>query len=238
MKACWKYNPRYRPTFGQIIENLLPDVNDDFRENSFFFSPENKEKMNKDSDCYIVNTPVTQDQHQFLTDSGSPALDQLSQDQLSQDQLSQDQLSQDQLSQDQLSVDSRSGDNLSGDSRLLHPAEHAQSLPDSPHYLSHVDRDATPNLSCDVASAESYRSDDISEISEESLAILNEVQIRPNDSPEEFRNGNNFPSPWHEPPKSIENNPLLTQISPYQNGYVNGHTNQNSYVREPLTKEC
>lgn len=41
MVKCWRYRPKQRPTFKEIIESLLPDLDKDFKECSYFFSEEN-----------------------------------------------------------------------------------------------------------------------------------------------------------------------------------------------------
>ena len=38
MVNCWKYTPRQRPKFVDIIEELVPDLDPSFRDDSFFFS--------------------------------------------------------------------------------------------------------------------------------------------------------------------------------------------------------
>lgn len=41
MVKCWRYRPKQRPTFKEIIEILLPDLDKKFMECSYFFSEEN-----------------------------------------------------------------------------------------------------------------------------------------------------------------------------------------------------
>ena len=41
MVKCWRYRPKQRPTFKEIIEFLLPDLDPNFQEVSYFFSEEN-----------------------------------------------------------------------------------------------------------------------------------------------------------------------------------------------------
>lgn len=36
MRSCWHYHPRSRPTFVQLIDRLLPDVDPHFKEVSFY----------------------------------------------------------------------------------------------------------------------------------------------------------------------------------------------------------
>lgn len=41
MVKCWRYRPKQRPTFKEIIEILLPDLDKNFKKVSYFFSEEN-----------------------------------------------------------------------------------------------------------------------------------------------------------------------------------------------------
>lgn len=41
MVKCWRYKPKNRPTFKEIIELLLTDLDVNFRDVSYFFSEEN-----------------------------------------------------------------------------------------------------------------------------------------------------------------------------------------------------
>ena len=50
MINCWKYSPRQRPTFVQIIEELVPDLDPSFHEDSFFFSDLNTALEEEDED--------------------------------------------------------------------------------------------------------------------------------------------------------------------------------------------
>nr|AYV97262.1 insulin-like peptide receptor [Sinonovacula constricta] len=43
MVKCWRYRQKQRPTFKEIIEILLPDLNKNFQEVSYFFSEEAKQ---------------------------------------------------------------------------------------------------------------------------------------------------------------------------------------------------
>ena len=64
MRWCWRHNSNQRPTFCEIIEELVPDLNPGFREVSYFFSNANTEHAHTDSfigggdpdDC---RTPLT-----------------------------------------------------------------------------------------------------------------------------------------------------------------------------------
>ena len=43
MQKCWMYKPKQRPTFKEVIEMLVPDIDVSFKDLSYFFSEENKE---------------------------------------------------------------------------------------------------------------------------------------------------------------------------------------------------
>lgn len=45
MLSCWKYTPRHRLNFNEIIEQLIPDLDESFRDVSFFFSELNQENI-------------------------------------------------------------------------------------------------------------------------------------------------------------------------------------------------
>lgn len=38
MLRCWRYRPKQRPTFKEIIELLVPELDPEFKESSFFFN--------------------------------------------------------------------------------------------------------------------------------------------------------------------------------------------------------
>lgn len=38
MVQCWKYDPRDRPSFAQLVANFIPSLDDDFIEVNVFFS--------------------------------------------------------------------------------------------------------------------------------------------------------------------------------------------------------
>ena len=42
MQVCWKHNPKDRPTFCDIIDGLIPDVDDSFQDTSYYFSEERR----------------------------------------------------------------------------------------------------------------------------------------------------------------------------------------------------
>lgn len=46
MVKCWRFRPKQRPTFKEIIEILLPDLDKRFQEVSYFFSEEAKQANN------------------------------------------------------------------------------------------------------------------------------------------------------------------------------------------------
>lgn len=45
MFLCWKYKPKQRPTFKEIIEMLVPDLHVSFQEKSYFFSDEHRQEV-------------------------------------------------------------------------------------------------------------------------------------------------------------------------------------------------
>ena len=69
MCKCWLYNPRYRPTFVQIVAELKPYLNSRFEEESYFYSPRNQQEMQRlqklaqeegfCDDLHLPETPLT-----------------------------------------------------------------------------------------------------------------------------------------------------------------------------------
>ncbi|GIY26330.1 insulin receptor [Caerostris darwini] len=60
MELCWAKNPKARPTFTELIDMLLPDVNQNhFREVSFYFT-QRQETSTKETDCdsATASTPM------------------------------------------------------------------------------------------------------------------------------------------------------------------------------------
>ena len=45
MLHCWRHSPKYRPTFCEMIEMLVPDLDPSFKEGSFFFCEENQHAL-------------------------------------------------------------------------------------------------------------------------------------------------------------------------------------------------
>lgn len=43
MQKCWRYRPKQRPTFKEILEELVPELDPSFAHKSYFFSDENKQ---------------------------------------------------------------------------------------------------------------------------------------------------------------------------------------------------
>lgn len=43
MQKCWRYRPKQRPTFKEILEELVPELDPSFANKSYFFSDENKQ---------------------------------------------------------------------------------------------------------------------------------------------------------------------------------------------------
>jgi len=66
MLQCWLYKHKQRPTFQQIIEILVPDLNPSFMEKSYFFSDENHLDDYHDDDYPDDDFPDDED---FLDDS-------------------------------------------------------------------------------------------------------------------------------------------------------------------------
>ena len=50
MVKCWRFKQKQRPTFKEIIEILLPDLDKKFQEVSYFFSEEAKQATNHHTD--------------------------------------------------------------------------------------------------------------------------------------------------------------------------------------------
>lgn len=47
MRRCWQHRPSGRPTFMEIIEMLLDDVNQNFRNISFYFTKEGQDAFHQ-----------------------------------------------------------------------------------------------------------------------------------------------------------------------------------------------
>jgi insulin receptor len=47
MRKCWQHRPSARPTFMDIIEALLDDVNQNFRNIAFYFTKEGQDALNQ-----------------------------------------------------------------------------------------------------------------------------------------------------------------------------------------------
>lgn len=47
MRRCWQHRPSGRPTFMEIIEMLLDDVNQNFRNISFYFTKEGQDALHQ-----------------------------------------------------------------------------------------------------------------------------------------------------------------------------------------------
>lgn len=61
MCQCWRYRYKKRPTFKEIIEMLVPDLDPKFKDVSYFFSDENK----VDSGTEYKNLQATEDQEDY-----------------------------------------------------------------------------------------------------------------------------------------------------------------------------
>lgn len=47
MRRCWQHRPSARPTFMEIIEMLLDDVNQNFRNIAFYFTKEGQDALHQ-----------------------------------------------------------------------------------------------------------------------------------------------------------------------------------------------
>lgn len=70
MQRCWRHNRKNRPTFLQLIELLIPDLNDQFKDCSYYFSTENQDHDHEEEENDSM-TPLTQSpQRQHRTPDG------------------------------------------------------------------------------------------------------------------------------------------------------------------------
>ncbi|XP_026071989.1 insulin-like growth factor 1 receptor [Carassius auratus] len=56
MRMCWQYNPKMRPSFLEIISSIKDDLEEGFKETSFFYSEENKPPDTEELDMENVGT--------------------------------------------------------------------------------------------------------------------------------------------------------------------------------------
>lgn len=68
MKVCWQPSPKQRPTFCDIIEILVPYIDQRFRQNSYYFSERRKEleasgELEAGEDALDCNTPLMRSPH-------------------------------------------------------------------------------------------------------------------------------------------------------------------------------
>lgn len=56
MLECWHMNPKDRPTFSDIIEDLSPDLPESFRDNSFYYTMGSDEEDDNDDDFTSVGS--------------------------------------------------------------------------------------------------------------------------------------------------------------------------------------
>ncbi|XP_056115157.1 insulin-like growth factor 1b receptor [Rhinichthys klamathensis goyatoka] len=56
MRMCWQFNPKMRPSFLEIISSLKDDLEEGFKETSFFYSEENKPPDTEELDMENVGT--------------------------------------------------------------------------------------------------------------------------------------------------------------------------------------
>ncbi|XP_023210808.1 insulin-like peptide receptor isoform X2 [Centruroides sculpturatus] len=74
MKLCWAKNPKARPTFTELIEILLPDVNERFKKVSFYFTQYQQMCLQEtDVDQVDTATPATPLKSQGAWDESSLA---------------------------------------------------------------------------------------------------------------------------------------------------------------------
>ena len=63
MAMCWKFRPNNRPSFGEILELLNPDLSESFRDVSYYFNESNQKHTASDADDDILTddakTPLT-----------------------------------------------------------------------------------------------------------------------------------------------------------------------------------
>ena len=63
MAMCWKFRPNSRPSFGQILEMLNPDLSESFRDVSYYFNVSNQKHTVSDGDDDVLTddakTPLT-----------------------------------------------------------------------------------------------------------------------------------------------------------------------------------
>lgn len=62
MLLCWQFKPKQRPTFLDIIERLIPDLNPSFKNVSYFFSnennPDNREMYTEDCEDQLLDGDI------------------------------------------------------------------------------------------------------------------------------------------------------------------------------------
>ncbi len=71
MQECWKHNPKQRPTFCEIVELLVPELDPSFKDVAYFFSEENQHERDAhitqevepvdfdEESVYNMQTPLT-----------------------------------------------------------------------------------------------------------------------------------------------------------------------------------
>lgn len=62
MRQCWQHRPSARPTFMEIIDELLDYVNQNFRNISFYFTKEGQDALNqqRQGKCWCLKAEFTQ----------------------------------------------------------------------------------------------------------------------------------------------------------------------------------
>ncbi|CAK8685262.1 unnamed protein product [Clavelina lepadiformis] len=53
MLMCWHYSPSMRPTFAEIVSSLVPDLNDQFREVSFYYESKENAEENTEGEAFL-----------------------------------------------------------------------------------------------------------------------------------------------------------------------------------------
>ncbi|KAL4228229.1 hypothetical protein ACF0H5_013662 [Mactra antiquata] len=72
MVKCWRYRPKQRPTFKEIIEALLPDLDRSFQDVSYFFSEENAKYEESKQQAGASNNHHDEDMELEEDEDGDP----------------------------------------------------------------------------------------------------------------------------------------------------------------------
>lgn len=75
MAMCWQFRSTSRPSFGQVLEILNPDLSESFREESYYFNEVNQKPPTSDADDDTLTddakTPLTGTPHYVSTPMAS-----------------------------------------------------------------------------------------------------------------------------------------------------------------------